>query len=206
MKSLLAGFRFLLASPLVGGIALLGGLLTMASAVRVLYPALADNWQMSAAQIGFLCGDPLGAAIGALTSGKLAHSARPWLLMLLSTLGSFLAIGLFGLMPMWILGVICLALFGWLSAVSSLLQYTMLQTQTPEAMLGRINGLWTAQNVTGDAIGAALLGGLGAMMTPVASASASGFGLLIIGVLLLLVLVELRRFRQTPPQVTASDS
>ncbi|MCP6210216.1 MFS transporter, partial [Klebsiella pneumoniae] len=48
--------------------------------------------------------------------------------------------------------------------------------------------------------------GLGAMMTPVASASASGFGLLIIGVLLLLVLVELRHFRQTPPQVTASDS
>ncbi|EOM2466540.1 enterobactin transporter EntS, partial [Escherichia coli O157:H7] len=206
LKSLLAGFRFLLASPLVGGIALLGGLLTMASAVRVLYPALADNWQMSAAQIGFLyAAIPLGAAIGALTSGKLAHSARPGLLMLLSTLGSFLAIGLFGLMPMWILGVVCLALFGWLSAVSSLLQYTMLQTQTPEAMLGRINGLWTAQNVTGDAIGAALLGGLGAMMTPVASASASGFGLLIIGVLLLLVLVELRRFRQTPPQVTASD-
>lgn len=157
--------------------------------------------------IGFLyAAIPLGAAIGALTSGKLAHSARPGLLMLLSTLGSFLAIGLFGLMPMWILGVVCLALFGWLSAVSSLLQYTMLQTQTPEAMLGRINGLWTAQNVTGDAIGAALLGGLGAMMTPVASASASGFGLLIIGVLLLLVLVELRHFRQTPPQVTASDS
>ncbi len=78
LKSLLAGFRFLLASPLVGGIALLGGLLTMASAVRVLYPALADNWQMSAAQIGFLyAAIPLGAAIGALTSGKLAHSARP---------------------------------------------------------------------------------------------------------------------------------
>ncbi|STJ17291.1 enterobactin exporter EntS [Escherichia coli] len=54
-----------------------------------------------------------------------------------------------------------------------------------------------------DAIGAALLGGLGAMMTPVASASASGFGLLIIGVLLLLVLVELRRFRQT---AAAGDS
>lgn len=108
----------------------------MASAVRVLYPALADNWQMSAAQIGFLyAAIPLGAAIGALTSGKLAHSVRPGLLMLLSTLGAFLAIGLFGLMPMWILGVVCLALFGWLSAVSSLLQYTMLQTQTPEAML-----------------------------------------------------------------------
>ncbi len=73
-------------------------------------------------------------------------------------------------MPVWIAGdVICLALFGWLSAISSLLQYTLLQTQTPENMLGRMNGLWTAQNVTGNAIGAALLGDLGAMMTPVAS-------------------------------------
>ncbi|XNM45111.1 hypothetical protein ACLK10_03335 [Escherichia coli] len=49
-------------------------------------------------------------------------------------------------------------------------------------------------------------GWFAAVVAPVASASASGFGLLIIGVLLLLVLVELRRFRQTPPQVTASDS
>ncbi|TGD49223.1 MFS transporter, partial [Salmonella enterica subsp. enterica serovar Poona] len=77
--------------------------------------------------------------------------------------------------------------------------HTLLQTQTPENMLGRMNGLWTAQNVTGDAIGAALLGGLGAMMTPVASASVSGFGLVIIGLLLLLVLGELRRDRQTRP-------
>jgi ENTS family enterobactin (siderophore) exporter len=63
-------------------------------------------------------------------------------------------------------------------------------------MLGRINGLWTAQNVTGDAIGAAILGGLGAMMTPVASASCGGFALAMVGVILLAVLVELRRFRQ----------
>ncbi len=146
-----------------------------------------------------VCGNSAGAAIGALTSGQLAHSVRPGLIMLVSTVGSFLAVGLFAIMPVWIAGVICLALFGWLSAISSLLQYTLLQTQTPENMLGRMNGLWTAQNVTGDAIGAALLGGLGAMMTPVASASVSGFGLVIIGLLLLLVLGELRRFRQTPP-------
>ncbi|MDU4171423.1 MAG: enterobactin transporter EntS [Citrobacter freundii] len=165
LKSLLAAFRFLLASPLIGGIALLGGLLTMASAVRVLYPALAINWHMSSAQIGLLyAAIPLGAAVGALTSGQLAHSLRPGLIMLL-------------------------------------LQYTLLQTQTPEAMLGRINGLWTAQNVTGDAIGAALLGGLGAMMTPVASASVSGFGLVIVGLLLLLLLGEVRRFRQVPVNV-----
>ncbi|HID3399347.1 TPA: MFS transporter, partial [Klebsiella pneumoniae] len=151
-------------SPLIGGIALLGGLLTMASAVRVLYPALAGSWQMSAGQIGLLyAAIPLGAALGALTSGQLAQTVRPGALMLATTVGSFVAIALFSLMPHWALGALCLALFGWLSAISSLLQYTLIQTQTPEHMLGRINGLWTAQNVTGDAIGAALLGGLGAV-------------------------------------------
>ena len=197
LKSLMAAIRFLFSNPLIGGIALLGGLLTMASAVRVLYPALAGEWQMSASEIGVLyAAIPLGAACGALTSGNLAQSARPGLIMLVATLASFIAIGFFSLMPVWALGVMCLVIFGWLSAVSSLLQYTLIQTQTPEGMLGRINGLWTAQNVTGDAIGAAILGGLGAIMTPVASASSSGFVLAVVGVILLAVLVELRRFRQ----------
>ncbi|WP_227511050.1 MFS transporter, partial [Klebsiella aerogenes] len=182
----------------------LGGLLTMASAVRVLYPALAEGWQMSNSQIGLLyAAIPLGAALGALTSGQLAHTAKPGALMLITTVGSFVAIALFSVMPFWALGALCLALFGWLSAISSLLQYTLIQTQTPENMLGRINGLWTAQNVTGDAIGAALLGGLGAVMTPVASASASGWALVIVGVLLIGLLRELRRF-QRPEQACES--
>lgn len=152
---------------------------------------------MSASEIGVLyAAIPLGAACGALTSGRLAQSARPWLIMLLTTLASFIAMGFFSLMPVWALGVLCLVLFGWLSAISSLLQYTLIQTQTPEGMLGRINGLWTAQNVTGDAIGAAILGGLGAVMTPVASASTSGFALAVVGGILFMVLAELRRFRQ----------
>ena len=78
------------------------------------------------------------------------------------------------------------------------MQYTLIQTQTPEAMLGRINGLWTAQNVTGDATGAAVLGGLGVVMTPAASASSSGFVLAIVGVVLVLILRKLRQFRQIP--------
>ncbi len=161
------------------------------------HPALAGSWQMSAGQIGLLyAAIPLGAALGASTSGQLAQTVRPGALMLATTVGSFVAIALFSLMPHWALGALCLALFGWLSAISSLLQYTLIQTQTPEHMLGRINGLWTAQNVTGDAIGAALLGGLGAVMTPAASASASGWALALVGVLLVGLLRELRRFQR----------
>ncbi len=196
LKSLLAAFQFLLRSPLIGGIALLGGLLTMASAVRVLYPALAVDWQMSASEIGLLyAAVPLGAAFGALTSGNIAQSVRPGRIMLCATVAAFVAIALFSLMPVWALGVFFLALFGWLSAVSSLLQYTLIQTQTPEAMLGRINGLWTAQNVTGDAIGAALLGSMGALMTPQTSASVGGWVLAGVGLVLVMLLAEVRRFR-----------
>jgi MFS family permease len=58
----------------------------MASAVRVLYPALAGSWQMSAGQIGLLyAAIPLGAALGALTSGQLAQTVRPGALMLATT-------------------------------------------------------------------------------------------------------------------------
>lgn len=197
LLSLWNGLRFLVGHPIIGGIALVGALLTMASAVRVLYPALAGHWQMSAAQIGLMyAAVPLGAAIGALTSGRIAHHARPGAIMLASGVVSFIAIGVFSLMPVWGLGLACLALFGYLSAISSLLQYTLIQTLTPDGMLGRINGLWTAQNVTGDAIGAAILGSLTVAMTPVAAASSGGFALTLCGIVLAVVLVQLRRYQQ----------
>ncbi|OAT18294.1 enterobactin exporter [Buttiauxella gaviniae ATCC 51604] len=200
LLSLWNGLRFLVGHPIIGGIALVGALLTMASAVRVLYPALAGHWQMSAAQIGLMyAAVPLGAAIGALTSGRIAHHASPGMIMLGTGIVSFISIGIFSLMPVWGLGLACLALFGYLSAISSLLQYTLIQTLTPDGMLGRINGLWTAQNVTGDAIGAAILGGMTVAMTPVAAASSGGFALTICGVVLAIVLVQLRRYQQTVP-------
>ncbi|HEY1843382.1 MAG TPA: enterobactin transporter EntS [Buttiauxella sp.] len=200
LLSLLGGLRFLFSHPIIGGIALVGALLTMASAVRVLYPALAGHWQMSAGQIGLMyAAVPLGAAIGALTSGRIAHHARPGVIMLATGIVSFVSIGLFSLMPVWGLGLACLALFGYLSAISSLLQYTLIQTLTPDGMLGRINGLWTAQNVTGDAIGAAILGGMTVAMTPVAAASSGGWILAIVGAGLAVVLVQLRRYQQAAP-------
>ncbi|RPH29714.1 enterobactin transporter EntS [Buttiauxella warmboldiae] len=200
LLSLWNGLRFLVGHPVIGGIALVGALLTMASAVRVLYPALAGHWQMSAAQIGLMyAAVPLGAAIGALTSGRIAHHVRPGMIMLGTGIVSFISIGVFSLMPLWELGLACLTLFGYLSAISSLLQYTLIQTLTPDGMLGRINGLWTAQNVTGDAIGAAILGGLTVALTPVAAASYGGLALTFCGVALAIVLVQLRRYHQAAP-------
>ncbi len=194
LRSLLAGLTFLCRSPLIGGIALLGGLLTMASAVR----CSIRRWPVAGRcrPDRLACCTPLFRSVRrwGVDQRPAAQTVRPGALMLATTVGSFVAIALFSLMPHWALGALCLALFGWLSAISSLLQYTLIQTQTPEHMLGRINGLWTAQKRHRRRHRRRLLGGLGAVMTP-ASASASGWALALV-VLLVGLLRELRRFQR----------
>ncbi len=203
LRALAGGFSFLLASPLVGSAALIGALITLASAVRVLYPALAPHWLVAPAQIGLMyAAVPAGAAIGALTSGQLKMAARPGQLMLITALLAFIALALFSLMPQFWLALLCLVAFGWLSAINSLLQYAMIQSLTPDALLGRVNGLWTAQNVTGDALGAALLGGMGSLLLPQQAATVFGAAAALVAVVMLLTLRGLRRYRQ--PAATLS--
>lgn len=197
LRALAGGFSFLLASPLVGSAALIGALITLASAVRVLYPALTPHWLVAPAQIGLMyAAVPAGAAIGALTSGQLKTAARPGQLMLITALLAFIALALFSLMPQFWLALLCLVAFGWLSAINSLLQYAMIQSLTPDALLGRVNGLWTAQNVTGDALGAALLGGMGSLLLPQQAATVFGAAAALVAVVMLLTLRGLRRYRQ----------
>ncbi len=193
LRALISGFAFLLQNRVIGMVALVGALLTMASAVRVLYPALSGIWQVSASELGLMyAAVPLGAAVGALTSGRVANVARPGWLLLLTAIGAFVAIGLFSLMPWFGLGLAFLMVFGYLSAINALLQYALIQNLTPDDFLGRINGLWTAQNVTGDAIGALLLGAMGSVMLPAMTSASFGFTAAVLGVVLAFTMRALR--------------
>lgn len=185
LRALISGFAFLLQNRVIGMVALVGALLTMASAVRVLYPALSGMWQVSASELGLMyAAVPLGAAVGALTSGRVANVARPGWLLLMTAIGAFVAVGLFSLMPWFGLGLAFLVIFGYLSAINALLQYALIQNLTPDDFLGRINGLWTAQNVTGDALGALLLGAMGSVMLPAITSASFGFTAALLGVVL----------------------
>lgn len=193
LKSLIGGFSFLLRNKVIGMVALIGALLTMASAVRVLYPALSGLWQVDASRLGLMyAAVPLGAAIGAFTSGRVASVARPGWMMMLTAIAAFVAIGLFSLMPWYSTALLCLVVFGYLTAINSLLQYGLIQRLTPDDYLGRVNGLWTAQNVTGDAIGALLLGSMGSVMLPAISSASFGFGAAFVGLVLVYSLRALR--------------
>ncbi|EIC84585.1 enterobactin transporter EntS [Serratia sp. M24T3] len=202
LKSLIGGFSFLLRNKVIGMVALIGALLTMASAVRVLYPVLSGLWQVDASRLGLMyAAVPLGAAIGAFTSGRVAGVARPGWMMMLTAIAAFVAIGLFSLMPWYSTALLCLVVFGYLTAINSLLQYGLIQRLTPDDYLGRVNGLWTAQNVTGDAIGALLLGSMGSVMLPAISSASFGFGAAFVG---LVLVYSLRALREVSNQSTHS--
>ena len=204
LRALASGVQFLFAAPVVGMAALIGALVTLASAVRVLYPALAPHWQVSLNELGLMyAAVPLGAALGALTSGRLARSPQPGRLILASAIAAFLALGLFSLMPWFALGLVCLATFGYFSAINSLVQYTLIQSLTPDALLGRINSLWTAQNVTGDAIGAAMIGAMGSWLLPQQAATIFGFGAALLGMLMWVLMAKLRGYQ--PPAPTLAE-
>ncbi|MBJ7222346.1 MULTISPECIES: enterobactin transporter EntS [unclassified Brenneria] len=205
-RALLAGVVFLKQNRVIGAIVLMGTLVSLTSAVRVLFPALAIRWQIDALHLGLMYSAiPLGAALGAFTSGRVAQTPRPGRLMIFTAVAGFLVLSLFSLMPYFVLSLCCLAIYGYLSAINSLLQFTLVQSLTPNALLGRVNGLWTAQAVTGDAFGALLLGTMGTQLLPQTSGLLFGLGAALAGVALAALSASLRRLENlNPPQPASS--
>ncbi|HWV16360.1 MAG TPA: enterobactin transporter EntS [Cellvibrio sp.] len=189
LRALAEGFRFLFTNPVVSGAALLGTLVTLTTAIRVLFPALAETaYGGGAFEVGLMYSAvPLGATLGAIVSGWAMDLKRPGLVMILISLAGFFCLMLLGLSRNFALALILLAVFGYLVSIASLLQYTLVQNHTPDHYLGRINGLWTAQDACGDSLGTLGIGVLGKVMSSLGSifilgATAMGLGVVMLGV------------------------
>jgi MFS transporter, ENTS family, enterobactin (siderophore) exporter len=154
LRALADGVRFLQQSPVVGAVVVMGTLQTLLSSVRVMFPVLAV-YGGGAFEVGLMYSAlPLGAMTGAFTSGWVARVQRPGLLLITAVIAAALAIVVFGLITHLPSGLVALVVFGYLGSISSLLQFTLVQQHTPDHLLGRINSLWSAQDVAGDSAGA----------------------------------------------------
>lgn len=177
LRALASGVGYLCTEPVVGAVVAVGTLVSLAGAVRVLFPALAGE----PAAVGLMYSAvPAGAMLGALTSGWVGRLRRPGAMLMLSGCAAFAAVAALGLGGGLGPALAALAGYGYLSSIASLLQYTLVQKHTPDHLLGRVNSLWTAQFITGDALGALLLGSLGRALTPLPALLAFGataFGL-----------------------------
>ncbi|WP_059122675.1 enterobactin transporter EntS [Vibrio sp. MEBiC08052] len=207
LLSLYEGVKFLFSNKVVGCVVVFGTLETLATAVRVMFPALAlETFTGNAANAGLMYSAiPLGAMIGALTSGWVKTARKPGMVMIYATMGTFLSIVLMGLAGHFWLFLAILVVYGYAGSVASLLQYSIVQGHTPDHLLGRVSSLWTAQDVTGDSVGALGLGALGKVMAPAVSVLSFGVGATGIGLLMVTAFRSLRQATLFDPALAPQE-
>ncbi|WP_156967675.1 enterobactin transporter EntS [Methylosinus sp. PW1] len=179
-RALLSGLRYLLENRIVGAVVAVGTLASLAGGARVLFPALASAYGNGPADAGLMYSVvPLGATLGATTSGFVARLARPGLALLASAAAAFAALAALGAVRGLVPALLVLVVYGYLGSIVSLLQFTLVQKNTPDRLRGRVNGLWTAQFIVGDALGALLLGLLGGILPPAPAVGVFGLAALL---------------------------
>ncbi|TVT81649.1 enterobactin transporter EntS [Acinetobacter colistiniresistens] len=162
IQQLLQGFKFVFQNKVVGSTILIGTILGFTSAIRILFPQIVDQqFAGGAFELGLMYSAvPLGATLGALLSGWTSSLARPGTVMIYTSLAVFACMFLIGLSHWLLLTLMILSIFGYLSAIANLLQYSIVQGHTPDEYLGRINAIWLAQNASSDSIATTMLGAL----------------------------------------------
>lgn len=162
LQQLLQGFKFVFQNKVVGSTILIGTILGFTSAIRILFPQIVDQqFAGGAFELGLMYSAvPLGATLGALLSGWTASLTRPGTVMIYASLAVFACMFLIGLSPWLLLTLIILSMFGYLSAIANLLQYSIVQGHTPDEYLGRINAIWLAQDASSDSVATTILGAL----------------------------------------------
>ncbi|WP_308221031.1 MFS transporter [Gordonia sp. ABSL49_1] len=155
--------RFLSTTPVVPGVMAVGVLAMLGAGVVALLPGLvAERFGGSAAVTGAMyAAVATGAMIAALTSGWMTDLRRPGLVLLAALILAFSAQILFGLAPLLWLAIGLLLTVGFLEAAQEVLRYALIQRNTPGPLLGRVNGIWMAQEVGGVTVGAVVAGLIG---------------------------------------------
>ncbi|SMH47205.1 enterobactin transporter EntS [Azospirillum agricola] len=195
LRMLADAFGFLFGHPVVLGVVGLGSLMTLTTAIRVLFPALAqDVYGGGAFAVGLLYSAvPVGATLGAALSGWATRVARPGLTMSLVCMGAFACVTALGAGGSLFVALPALVLFGYAVSIASLLQYTIVQGHTPDHFLGRVNSLWTAQDVFGDSAGTLGLGLLATLLSPAGGILLFGLSALALCGLMTALLPAVRR-------------
>jgi len=200
VKALIEGFSFMLENRIVGSAIVVGILDSLGKGIRVIFPSLVTfTFGGGAFEIGLMYSAvPLGAIIATLTSGWASQAERPGEIMLLTCSLSFVALAILGIATGFYMALAALIVYGYLGAISALLQHTLVQSHTPNQLQGRINSLWAAQNVTGDSFGAMGIGALGKIVSPLSGTLYFSLAALVLSVTMALGFTSLRRAKFTP--------
>jgi MFS family permease len=122
---------------------------------RALFPAIAATWfHGGPGTVGLLAAaPPIGALIGAATSGWTGRVRRQGFAVLVSVAVWGGSIGLFGFTRSLWLALVLLAIAGAADMVSAIFRNTILQVSTPDALRGRLQGVFIVVVTGGPRLG-----------------------------------------------------
>ncbi|MGH8812374.1 MAG: MFS transporter [Advenella sp.] len=152
-------------------------LMMLLASVHALMPQLArEVLQAGPQMVGYLYAAPAcGALLVAITSGWTRQLARPGRLVIVCALLWGIAIAFTGVaaggfthdLPWGVWPVLAfLALAGMADTASDIVRGALLQIHTPDALRGRVSGLWLLQGYLGPALGGLQAGGLATLWSP----------------------------------------
>jgi MFS family permease len=127
---------------------------------RALFPALAaTTFGGGARTVGLLAAAPaLGSVLAGVLSGWLGTVRRQGLMVVLMVCGYGASVAFFGLTDILTWAMLFLVLTGAFDMVSAVFRSTILQVATPDAMRGRLQGVFIVVVAGGPRLGDALVG------------------------------------------------
>ncbi|WP_033209057.1 enterobactin transporter EntS [Streptomyces bikiniensis] len=151
----LAAFRYAVRNRVVGGLLALGGINALFNMPMVLFPEMVDKrFGGGDVMLGLLYTAPaVGAILVSATSGWITRAARPGRLLLVAAFTGGLAIVGFGLSGSAAVAFAMLAVGGAAGTVYEILEYALVQHNTPDRLRGRMVSVLTSQGTTGDIVG-----------------------------------------------------
>jgi ENTS family enterobactin (siderophore) exporter len=160
--------RFVASHRVVGSLMLLGMLFMVAGGIPVLMPAFATlSLDGGPTTIGLLYAAPAcGAVLASVTSGWAGTVRAPGRALLMASVAGFVTLAVLGLSRHPALAVVILFAYGFVASIEEILRYGLIQSHTPDAYLGRVNALWSAQETGGEAVGSLGAGALGRYLAP----------------------------------------
>ncbi|HTI88399.1 MAG TPA: MFS transporter [Alphaproteobacteria bacterium] len=206
LRTLLAGYGFIWANPILLGVLSLDLMATFFGGLTALLPIYArDILHIDAWGFGILRSAP---SIGALTMGiVLAHYpiTRHAGKVMLGGVGLYgVATVMFAFSTNPILSVLCLFLVGFGDVFSQVIRHTLVQTRTPDEMRGRVSAVGSLSVNIGGQLGQFEAGVAAALLGTVGAAAFGGFAVLIIVAMWAMLFPDLRKVERPDEKVASA--
>jgi MFS family permease len=188
------GFAFLATSPVL----VLSFAIDIAAMVlampRALFPEVAQE-RFGAGAIGWLyAAIAIGSVVAGLTSGWIGRVHRQGLALVAAVVAWGLAIAAAGLASSLWLTVLLLAIAGAADLISAVYRQTILQTYAPDAIQGRLQGIFMAVVAGGPRLGDLRAGATAALYGPTVAWAGGGAAAAVVAVTLAVAFPSLLRY------------